>query len=214
MIITKQKNIEKIKENLGIAKKIFLFGCGECSTTCKTGGEDEIKAAIAFFEKDGKVVLGYDIPKAPCVSSQSKISIAKNRRKIEEADAVVVFTCGLGTQTIKENLRIAKNVYPACDTLFMGATDSKGNFKEMCSACGECILELTGTICPVTLCAKGLLNGPCGGVDKGKCEVDSQRDCAWVLIYDNLKKEGKLDLLKNIQKPKDRSKENRPRNRQ
>ncbi len=214
MIITKQKDIKKILDSLGDIKKVFFFGCGECSTTCKTGGEKELLAAKEIFEREGKSVIGFDIPKAPCVASQTKMSIAKNRKKIEEAESVVVFACGLGTQTIKENLRMDKLISTACDTLFMGATDSSGNFKELCSACGECVLELTDGICPVTMCAKGLLNGPCGGMDKGKCETDKTRDCAWVMIYDNLKKQNKLHLLDEIQKPKNRSKQNLPRKRE
>jgi hypothetical protein len=93
----------------------------------------------------------------------------------------------------------------------MGAIDAGGVFLEKCSACGDCVLELTGMICPITRCSKSLLNGPCGGQDKGKCEVDKNRYCAWVLIYNELKKQNKLHLLKEIRPPKDHSKSTRPR---
>ena len=211
MIITKQKEIKEILKYLGDEKKIFLIGCGECSTTCKTGGEEDIKRVKALLEKEGKVVTGYCIPNAPCVAAQVKLELAKNRKVIEASDAILVLACGLGIQSVAENLRIDKKIHVGCDTLFMGAIDGKGAFQERCSACGECILDLTGIICPVTRCAKGLLNGPCGGQDKGKCEVDKTRDCAWILIYNELKKQGKLNLLKEKRPPKDYSKSSKPR---
>jgi hypothetical protein len=101
-------------------------------------------------------------------------------------------------------------VLPGCNTLFGAVLDSAGNFYEKCSLCGECVLDETGGICPITLCAKGLLNGPCGGMDKGKCEVDKDRDCAWVLIYKELEKKGKLGDLKKIKAPKDFKKTTKP----
>jgi len=96
------------------------------------------------------------------------------------------------------------------NTVFGAVMDSKGNFYEKCSMCGECILDTTGGICPVTLCAKGLLNGPCGGMNKGKCEVDRDQDCAWVLIYKELEKNNKLVSLKEIRPPKDFKKSGKP----
>ena len=119
--------------------------------------------------------------------------------------------CGLGIQSVKENMRSEKPIHVGCDTLFMGAIDSTGVFLEKCSACGDCVIELTGLICPITRCPKSLLNGPCGGQDKGKCEVDKDRDCAWILIYNELKKQNRLDLLKEIRPPKDHSKTGKPR---
>jgi hypothetical protein len=102
-------------------------------------------------------------------------------------------------------------VLPACNTLFGAVIDAQGNFYEKCSLCGECVLDVTGGICPITLCAKGLLNGPCGGMDKGKCEVDKDKDCAWVLIYKELEKRKKLDTLKKIHLPHDYKKNLKPR---
>jgi hypothetical protein len=145
------------------------------------------------------------------VAAQTKLELAKNRKLIEASDAVLVLACGLGAQTVKENLRIAKDVHIGCDTLFMGATDSHGAFLEKCSACGDCVLESTAMICPVTCCPKSLLNGPCGGQNNGKCEVDKDKDCAWILIYNELKKSGRLGLLKEIKPPKDHSKLAKPR---
>jgi ferredoxin len=211
VIITKQKDLKEVLRYLDGQGRVFIIGCGECSTTCKTGGEAEVRAAKEALEKSGKSVTGYCIPSAPCVASQTKLELAKNRKPIEASDAVLVLACGLGAQTVKENLRIAKDVHIGCDTLFMGATDSHGAFLEKCSACGDCVLESTAIICPVTCCPKSLLNGPCGGQNKGKCEVDKDKDCAWILIYNELKKQGKLKLLKEPRPPKDYSKLSKPR---
>jgi hypothetical protein len=111
---------------------------------------------------------------------------------------------------VKDNDRLGLVVLPACNTLFGAVVDAQGNFYEKCSMCGECVLDITGGICPITLCSKGLLNGPCGGVDRGKCEVDKDKDCAWVLIYKELEKRKKLDTLKKIQAPKDFKKTIKP----
>jgi len=211
MIITKQKDFKEILKNLEGAKSIFLIGCGECSTTCKTGGEEEIKKIKEALEKEGKTITGYAIPSAPCIAAKVKLELAKSRKAIESSDAMLVLACGLGAQSVKENSRIEKPIHIACDTLFMGAIDASGVFLEKCSACGDCVLELTGLICPLTRCPKSLLNGPCGGQNKGKCEVDKDRDCAWILIYNELKKNNKLDLMRGITPPKDHSKTGKPR---
>jgi ferredoxin len=210
MIITKQKAFKAILEMLKDYRKIFLVGCGECSTTCKTGGEEEILAIKKRLEEQGKTVTGYMIPNAPCVAAQTKTAFAKNRGALKEAQVILVMACGLGTQSVKSNDRIGLVVLPGCDTIFAGAIDTNGVFQELCSACGECLLDLTGGICPITRCSKGLLNGPCGGSDKGKCEVDKEQDCAWVLIYNELEKQGRSDLLRKIQAPKDYTKTRRP----
>lgn len=211
MIITRQKELKEILKYLEGEKNIFLVGCGECSATCKTGGEEDIKKMKGLLEKSGKTVTGWCVPEAPCIAAKVKLELAKNRKTIEASDAILVLACGLGIQSVSENLRIDKKVHVGCDTLFMGAIDASGAFHERCSACGECVLDLTGLICPVTRCAKGLLNGPCGGQNKGKCEVDNTRDCAWILIYNQLKKQGNLKLLKEKRPPKDYSKSSKPR---
>lgn len=211
MIITRQKDFKQILKFLEGEKKIFLIGCGECSTTCKTGGEEDVKKVKEMLEKEGKTVTGYAIPEAPCIAAKVKLELAKNRKTIQESDAILVLACGLGVQSVAENLRVDKKVHVGCDTLFMGAIDASGAFLEKCSACGDCILDLTGLICPVTRCSKGLMNGPCGGQDKGKCEVDKNRDCAWILIYNQLKKQGDLKLFKEKRPPKDHSRSNKPR---
>ncbi|MFH0827175.1 MAG: methylenetetrahydrofolate reductase C-terminal domain-containing protein [Candidatus Omnitrophota bacterium] len=210
MIISEQKALEQILESLKEYAKIFLVGCGECATTCKTGGEEEIAKMQQELEKQGKVIVGSCIPGAPCVASQIKTEMAKNIKALKEAEAILVLACGLGVQSVKDNDRWGLVVLPACNTLFGAVMDGQGNFYEKCSMCGECVLDITGGICPITLCAKGLLNGPCGGMNKGKCEVDKDQDCAWVLIYKELEKRKKLGRLKEIRQAKDFKKTNKP----
>ena len=212
MIITKQKEKSEILKYLEGENKIFIIGCGECATACKTGGEKEVAEMNKFLEGHGKAVTGYCIPDAPCIASQVRASIGKNKKAIKESDAVLIMACGLAIQSVKENMADdARPLHIANDTIFMGEMDKNGNFLERCSACGECIVEITGGICPVTRCPKGLLNGPCGGVNKRMCEVDPKLDCAWVLIYEDLKKKGKTHLLRTYNPPKDHSKMQKPR---
>lgn len=210
MIITEQKPLQEIIESLKEYNKIFLVGCGECSTTCKTGGEAELLKMKAFLEEQGKTVLAMCIPGAPCLASQIKTEFAKNIKALRQTEAILVLACGLGVQSVKDNDRLGLVVLPGCNTLFGAVMDAQGNFFEKCSMCGECVLDITGGICPITLCPKGLLNGPCGGVNKGKCEVDKDKDCAWVLIYKELEKRKKLDTLKEVQPPKDFKKTTKP----
>jgi len=210
MIITEQKPWKDLLESLKGSTKVFLVGCGECATTCKTGGEEELLKMKAELQAQGKTVLGLCIPGAPCVASQIKTELAKNIKLLRAAETILVLACGLGVQSVKDNDRLGLVVLPGCNTLFGAVMDAQGNFFEKCSLCGECVLDITAGICPITLCPKGLLNGPCGGMDKGKCEVDKEKDCAWVLIYKELEKRKKLDELKKIQKPKDFKKATKP----
>ena len=210
MIITEQKPFQEILESLKGYTKIFLVGCGECATTCKTGGQDELLKIKAQLEKEGKTIVGMCIPSAPCVASQIKTELAKNTKPLREAEAILVLACGLGVQSVKDNDRLGKAVLPACNTICAAVMDAKGDFYEKCSMCGECVLGITAGICPITLCPKGLLNGPCGGMNKGKCEVDKDKDCAWVLIYQELEKQGKTAQLKVAQPAKDFKKTLKP----
>jgi len=210
MIITEPKPFTSIIDSLKSYSRIFLVGCGECATTCKTGGEPEILKMKQDLEAQGKTVVGFCIPSAPCLAAKLKSELAKNLPALRQAEAVLVLSCGLGVQSFKDNDRLNLAVFPACNTIFGAVMDAKGDFYEKCSLCGECVLDLTGGICPVTLCAKGLLNGPCGGMNKGKCEVDKDRDCAWVLIYKELEKKNKLASLKEIRAPKDFKKSAKP----
>jgi len=211
MIITELKPFQEIIDSLSGYANVFLVGCGECATTCKTGGEGEVLQMKLKLEEQGKRVTGSCIPGAPCVAAQLKSELAKQTASLRQAEAVLVLACGLGTQSVKDNDRFARAILPACNTLFSAVMDAQGNFLEKCSLCGECVLASTAGICPLTLCAKGILNGPCGGMDKGKCEVDKDKDCAWVLIYRELEKAKNLGAFKKSQAVKDHRKTTKPR---
>lgn len=210
MIITKQKSPEDILKILGGKNKVFIIGCGDCADTCRTGGAEDVSRMAEFLQQHGKTVTGTVTPDVTCVSAQAKIAFAKNREALKNSEAVLVLACGSGVQCVTENDRFNLDVFPGCDSLFSALIDKDGTFKEVCSSCGQCLLDLTDGICPVTRCSKGLLNGPCGGQNKGKCEVDRQRDCAWVLIYQKLKARGKTSNLKARQPARDFSKRVRP----
>ena len=210
MIVTEQKPLQELLESLKEYTKIFLVGCGECATTCNTGGEKELTRMQKELEKHGKTIVGSCIPDAPCVAAQTKTEFATQMTALRQAQAVLVLACGLGVQSVKDNDRVGLAVLPACNSLFGAVVDSKGNFYEKCSLCGECVLDFTDAICPITLCPKSLLNGPCGGMNKGKCEVDQEKECAWVLIYNALEKKKQLHRLQVIRKPQDFKKSARP----
>jgi len=210
MIVSQQKPLEDLLFSLKEYNKIFLVGCGECATSCKSGGELEIAKMQRQLEQAGKVITGSCIPSAPCVAAKLKTELAKNIKALRQSEAALILACGLGVASFKDNDRLDLAVLPACDTLFGAVMDAQGNFFEKCSMCAECVLDATAGICPITLCPKSLLNGPCGGVNQGKCEVDNQKDCTWVLIYRELDKKKKLASLKEIRKPKDFKKSARP----
>ncbi len=211
MVITELKSLKNITDSLKGYSKVFIIGCGECATACKTGGEPEVLKMKKDLESSGKLVTGSCIPSAPCIAAKLKLELSKNIPALKDSEAVLIMACGLGVQSFRDNDRFGIAVLPACNTMFGAVMDAKGNFYEKCSMCGECVLDVTAGICPVTLCSKGLLNGPCGGMDKGKCEVDKERDCAWVLIYKELEKNKKLDTLKETRAPKDYKKSGKPR---
>ena len=155
----------------------------------------------AKLEENGKKVLGYKILDPSCNLLKTKKDLKALKEELKDADAVLSLACGDGTQTVA---KLVKNpVYPGNNTLFIGEVERVGQYKEACRACGSCQLGWTGGICPITMCAKGLVNGACGGARDGKCEVDPENDCAWILIYNKLKEQDKLDNLIEIREPRD-----------
>jgi hypothetical protein len=186
MIITKQKELDKILEKLKNRKSVFIVGCAACATKCATGGEEQVQAMSVELSKQGLAITGTVVLDTPCDIRIVKKDLARDE-KAQKADSLVLLTCGAGVQAISAVLE-EKELVPALDTMFLGTIERLGNFQQFCSLCGDCIIDETGGICPVTRCAKSLVNGPCGGALKGKCEVNVENDCVWVTIYDKLKK--------------------------
>jgi len=204
LIITSKKKFQDLEKVLKGKKKIFLLGCGECSTQCKTGGEEDLKAMASLLGDARIETTGSVVVTEPCHIPLTKKELRTRKDEVSRADAVMVLACGAAVQSVAQVLP-DKPVYTGVDTRFLGNINRSGDFTEKCSLCGKCELNNTAGLCPVTRCPKGLLNGPCGGVDNGRCEVDKTIACIWVDIYNRSKKEGRLDEFMAITPPKDYS---------
>lgn len=207
-VITQQKPFEEIRQVLEKDQKIYLIGCGTCATMCQTGGKSEVLEMKEKLEKLGKEVTGWMVISTPC-DNLTREALAEDAKAIEAAEALLVMSCAFGIQMVARYSD--KAVYPALNTLFIGQEDTPAHFSEICVQCGNCVLGRTAGICPLTVCPKGLLNGPCGGYQDGMCEVDPNRECAWVQIYNRLKKLDQLEKLFELQSLKDYSKASHPR---
>jgi len=197
--ITKQKPSDEVKQLLEGFDRVYIVGCGTCTTMTKTGGVEEVAVMKGQLEDLGKLVTGTIVIPTAC-DEMTEVAVKDNEEEINNADCILVMTCALGVHRL--SLYLDQPVIPALDTLFIGLEDTPGTFQEVCAQCGQCVLGETAGICPITRCHKGLLNGPCGGTNNGKCEVDKERDCAWTLIYRRLEKQGRLDLMRKYQPPK------------
>jgi ferredoxin len=204
MLFTKNKPLDEILESLGEEKKIFLLACNGCAEVCETGGQKALSAMKAELEKAGKIITGDCLVDFLCNKILVATRLSREMENIRRADSVLVLTCGIGVQAVSKVVN--KVVHPADNTVSLGGLQGLWPADERCEACGDCALDYTGGICPITSCAKGLLNGPCGGARDGKCEVDREKDCGWIKIYERLKKLGRLENLRKIHKPRDHSK--------
>lgn len=204
MIITKQKDFEEILTPVGKGP-VFIVGCNECATLCHTGGEEEVLAMKEEFEKKNVQVSGWIVLEPACHRNNNRCLLKPHKESLEKSKNILVLACGNGVQTLSE-LFDDKDIISGTDTLFLGEIVRANEFDKRCSMCGECLLDLFDGFCPVSRCPKSMLNGPCGGAINGKCEINSELDCMWDIIYKRLKKRGKLHQLEEIQKPKDWSK--------
>jgi len=202
MIVAERKPVAEIKQALEGYKKILIVGCGTCVAVCMAGGEREVsilKSLLTMsFRMEGKEV---EIGEVTVERQCDKEFLQPLEEKIKDYQVVVSLACGIGVQFLAE-MYDDKVVIPGVNTRFLGSNEGEGVWRERCRACGECVLAETGGICPVTMCPKGLLNGPCGGTNDGKCEVDREKDCAWTLIYRKLERLGKLETIRTIFPPK------------
>jgi hypothetical protein len=211
---TIQKSLDEIISYLKPQERVFVVGCGNCAAKCHSGGEQESKEMAERLRSRGINVAGW----ACTDNGVSLCKLAVTRKmlnedhlaEVEKTDSFLILACGQGIHTVMDATD-GGNVHAGCDTIFGGETVDDNFITEYCSLCGECIVEYTGGLCPVTLCAKSLLNGPCGGAKDGKCEVDRTRDCGWQLIYDRLRALGRLDEMGEYVPPKNNSRWSRPR---
>lgn len=204
MIVAEQKPVSDILQMLPADKSLLVVGCDTCVTVCLAGGEKEVRmlsSAIRLSAKPIPVVTGISIQRQCDREFLDEIG-----DQVMKHDIVLSMACGAGVQLMSDHFA-GKIVLPALDTLFMGSNDDLGYWTERCVGCGDCVLDITGGICPKTRCSKGLMNGPCGGSENGKCEVDPDTlDCGWNLIYERLKSLNALDRMMTLQEPRDWSK--------
>ncbi|MBW1776687.1 MAG: methylenetetrahydrofolate reductase C-terminal domain-containing protein [Deltaproteobacteria bacterium] len=198
MIVAKRKPIEEIKELLSGYQKVLNVGCGTCVSVCLVGGEKEVNILNAEIEmsrkmEDNPIEMG-----AACVERQcDREFLAALDDKVGEYEALMSMACGVGIQFLAERFP-DKPVLPAVNTTGLAVNQDIGWYEERCRSCGNCVLGWTAGICPVTMCAKSLYNGPCGGTNKGSCEIHTDQPCAWHMIYERLSQQGRLDLLMKV----------------
>ena len=202
MLISEQKPIEEILALLETHGSVFLVGCSGCAEVCETGGDAQVTRMAEELTAAGKEIAGRVSIDFLCSKALAGVRLMRRFGEIEPADALLAMSCGIGVQAV--SAIVDKPVYPADNTLSVGGAQGVWRGEERCAQCGDCVLGLTGGICPVTACSKSLLNGPCGGyTPEKKCEVDETMDCGWLRIYERLKKLGRLDQMKRITEPKD-----------
>jgi ferredoxin len=208
MIISKQKPLAEILCSLEGCRSVFLVGCAKCATVCKSGGEEEVFRMQEKLASSGKEITGSIVIDEACHMLRAARDLRGKKEMVEEADALLVLACGAGVQSVSE--AVPNRTVAALDTLFLGNIRRLGQFEQKCSLCGECIVTETAGICPATVCAKGLLNGPCGGMADGRCETDPDAECAWVRIHERLTIRGEVEHLKKIVSARDFSRKLKP----
>jgi ferredoxin len=202
MIVAEQKPLEEIKALIANAQKVLVVGCGTCVTVCFAGGAREAAIMASSLRMASKLDGGEKAVTDVTVQRQCEWEyLDEIAEQVRDADVVLSLGCGIGVQAIAEHFPDAW-VVPGLNTTFLGMPTEQGVWAERCAACGDCVLGLTGGICPIARCSKSLLNGPCGGSEDGHCEINPDIPCAWQLIYDRLSSMGKLDVLMELQPPK------------
>jgi hypothetical protein len=204
MLYSEQKNIDEIKAYLEKDTSVFIVGCNGCAQSSGSGGPEQVAEMTQKLTEAGKKVTGSKVIEFLCGKALIKSDLKGKIDQVKAADAVLALTCGIGIQCVAASVN--KPVYPGCNTVNRGGIRGEWEGTERCDECGQCLLYHTGGICPITSCTKSLVSGACGGANKGKCEVNKDRDCGWELIYDRLKERGQLNRLDDMMKPLDQRK--------
>jgi ferredoxin len=203
MIIAEQKPIQQVLEMIADKKKIILAGCRGCVTVCSSGGQKEVGILASALrlarEKQGNPI---EITEMTLERQCDAEYLEPLRAHLDTTEGVLSIACGAGVQFVAEHFRTTP-LWPGLNTNFIGVSERQGIWTERCQACGDCVLHMTGGICPVTRCSKSLFNGPCGGSGDGKCEISKEVLCGWALIYERLKALDQLDKLDQVMEPKD-----------
>jgi len=209
MNATEPKPVEEILKSLDDASAVFIAGCTGCPVGCDTGGEKWVREMTEALNGAGKSVTGSCLIELLCNKALVGIKLQRYARQILAADAVLVGSCGVGVQAVGN--MVARRAVPALDTICLGDVQGLWPGEERCAECGQCVLAYTGGLCPITLCAKSLVNGQCGGTgDDGECEVSPEHPCGWKKIYDRLKSLDRLDDMRRMVDPRDYRKQTIP----
>jgi hypothetical protein len=203
MIVTTQKPLDEVLDYISPYSNILVVGCDGCTQPPR--GLKEAQNLAQLLELGGKL-RGKDFTfKTITIAKQCDSYLDETMLipHLEGVEAVLSLACGIGVGEMAQ-IYPQVHIFPAQNTHFMGAEErDEGKFEVRCAGCGSCVLAETGGICPVARCSKGLLTGACGGSKDGKCELSPERNCGWVLIYDQLKKQGNLEYLRKIRAPRD-----------
>lgn len=203
MIVAKRKPFDEIMELLKDNKKVLVVGCGTCVAVCLTGGEKEVAVLATELDMGRKLANNpVEIGSITLERQCDREYLEKLDGMVDQYDALISMACGVGIQFLAERFP-NKPVLPAVDTCGLAVNQDVGFYEERCRSCGHCLLGLTGGICPVTMCAKGLYNGPCGGTNKGSCEISMDQPCAWHMIHERLKAQGRLSAIRQIKPAED-----------
>jgi len=202
MNVSRTKPTDEILALLERETRVFVLGCGGCSVGSGTSGEPQLAALAEALTGAGKEVTGRVMVDFLCSKALVGVRLGRRIDEVRQADALLVACCGVGVQAVANVVDI--RCVPALDTISLDGHQGTWPSKERCYQCGACSLGATAGICPLSACAKGLVNGTCGGTTAdGKCEVGDGRDCGWYLIYDRLKALDRLDDYLTYQDPKD-----------
>jgi len=195
MLVTERKPIDELMAFVAGERSVFVLGCDGCAAASGTGGELEIRELVAQLEEKGLSVAGWKVIDFLCQKALVRSAMSPHAEAVGGVDSIIVSTCGIGVQAVATVFD--KRVHPACDTISLGGIRGEWRGEERCAECGQCFLDVTAGICPLTACAKQLVNGPCGGAKDGACEVEPEvRRCAWDVIYERLERQGRVEVLR------------------
>lgn len=203
MISVEPRESEEILEGLGPKKEAFFIGCSGWKGICNPGGEPQLQRMKKDLELRGLSFTGTMVVDALCNKGLDELSLLGQFRQVLRSEALLVMSCEVGVQALAAIS--GRMVVPALRTVSAEGFQGILGEKEPCHLCAHCYLDLTGGLCPLYFCPKGLLNGPCQGAYRGGCEVDSKKACGWELIYERLKSQGRLEALKGYAVPRDHS---------
>jgi len=204
MILSEQKPFDEILGFLEGEKNVFILGCNGCAQSSGSGGPQQVAEMKRKLEETGRKVTSTKVIDFLCEKALVKSGLRGKIAEVAAADSILIMTCGIGVQAVAAS--VSKVCHPACNTINLGGSRGEWQGSERCQECGQCLLDYTGGICPLSACTKGLVSGACGGASNGKCELDPQQDCGWELIYQRLKAKGQLDKLRVFIEPLDNSK--------